>query len=163
MGTATLAKNLKPIPHLSEKWRKIAESRCAEQGERLTPARLSAYAELLSSKRSLSAYDLIARLERRTNRKIAPLTVYRHLDFLIRVGLVHRLESTQSYFTCHHPEDAHEGQYLLCSECGQIDEFDSTQLEKLLSQIADKRGFRSANAVIEIAGLCGQCATNDGD
>lgn len=161
--TATLGKHLKPTPNLSAKWRKIAEDRCAERGERLTPARLSAYAELLSSKQALSAYDLIARMERKTDRKIAPLTVYRHLDFLIRVGLVHRLETTQSYFTCHHPEETHEGQYLLCSDCGHIDEFDSSQLGKLLSQIAGKHGFQPANAVIEIAGLCGQCASNDSE
>ena len=148
-------------PPLAVKWRKLAESRCAAAGERLTPARLAAYAELLVSERPVSAYELIALLEDRQQRKIAPLTVYRHLDFLIRVGLVHRLESTQSYLPCDRPEHTHESQYLLCSSCGRADEVESKPLESLLHKIADQRGFQPENTVVEIRGLCERCATSE--
>ncbi len=158
MGAPVTAK-----PPLAAKWRKLAEARCAAAGERLTPARLGAYAELLASKRPVSAYELIALLEDRQQRKIAPLTVYRHLDFLIRVGLVHRLESTQSYLPCDHPEHAHESQYLLCSSCGQADEVESKPLESLLHEIADQRGFHPENTVVEVRGLCGNCANGESD
>lgn len=144
-------------PRLAAKWRKLAEARCAEKGERLTPARLSVYAELLQSDRPLSAYELIALLERRQDRKIAPLTVYRHLDFLMRVGLVHRLQSAQSYLPCDHPDHPHESQFLLCSSCGHVDEVGSSRLETLLSTIADQHGFRPDNAVVEIKGVCDTC------
>ena len=145
-------------PPLPKKWRKLAEDRCAETGERLTPARLAAYAELLTSDRPCSAYELIALLEKRQDRKIAPLTVYRHLDFLVRVGLVHRLETTQSYIPCDHPEHSHESQYLLCSNCGHVDEIESKRLGSLLDKIADQHGFQPENAVVEVKGLCGTCA-----
>ena len=148
-------------PPLAGKWRKLAEARCSEAGERLTPARLAAYAELLTTKRPVSAYELIALLEDRQQRKIAPLTVYRHLDFLIRVGLVHRIESTQSYLPCDHPEHAHESQYLLCSSCGSADEVESKPLESLLNKIADQRGFQRENTVVEIKGVCESCATDE--
>ncbi len=143
---------------LAAKWRKLAEAQCAEAGERLTPARLNAYAEMLAAKGPVSAYELIALLEKRQKRKIAPLTVYRHLDFLIKVGLVHRLESTQSYLPCDHPEHAHESQYLLCSSCGSADEVESKPLESLLKKISHQRGFKAENAVVEIKGVCGSCA-----
>lgn len=143
---------------LAAKWRKLAEARCAAAGERLTPARSAAYAELRACDRPVSAYELIALLEERQQRKIAPLTVYRHLDFLIRVGLVHRLESTQSYMPCDHPEHSHESQYLLCSSCGQAEEVESKPLRSLLLKVADQRGFQPENAVVEIKGLCGSCA-----
>jgi len=145
-------------PRLPAKWRKLAEQRCNDMGERLTSARLAAYAELLASNRPLTAYELIALSEKRQQRKIAPLTVYRHLDFLIRVGLVHRLETTQSYLPCDHPEHAHESQYLLCSSCGHVDEVESKRLETLLGKIADRNGFQAENTVVEIRGLCGGCA-----
>ena len=148
---------------LAAKWRKLAESRCAAGGERLTPARLAAYAELLASKRPVSAYELIALLEARQHRKIAPLTVYRHLDFLIRVGLVHRIESTQSYSTCSHPEHAHDSGYLLCSSCGRADEVESKPLESLLQKTADQRGFQTESTVVEIRGLCERCAASGSD
>ena len=153
-----MAGNMTKTPPLASKWRKLAEARCAMAGERLTPARLAAYAELLARGRPVSAYGLIALLEDRQQRKIAPLTVYRHLDFLIRVGLVHRLESTQSYLPCDHPEQTHESRYLLCSSCGHADEVKSKPLDSLLHKIANQHGFRPENAVVEIKGLCGNCA-----
>ena len=143
---------------LPEKWRKLAQKRCDDLNERLTPARLGAYAELVASKQPLSAYELIAELENRQGRKIAPLTVYRHLDFLMRVGLVHRLESTQSYMPCNHPEHTHESQYLLCTSCSKAEEVESKQLEKGLGTIASNHGFRSDSAIVEIKGLCEACA-----
>lgn len=147
-----------PMAKLTDSWRRLAEARCAEAGERLTPARLGAYAELLDHGGPLSAYELIALLEKRQKRKIAPLTVYRHLDFLMRVDLVHRLESTQSYLPCDHPGEAHESQYLLCSSCGNVDEVESKRLGNLLAKIADQHGFQAENAVVEIKGVCGDCA-----
>lgn len=146
---------------LAAKWRKLAEGRCAEKGARLTPARLAAYAEMLACGRPLSAYELIGLLEQRQERKIAPLTVYRHLDFLMQTGLVHRLESTQTFLPCDHPDHAHESQFLLCSSCGHVDEVESPGLETLLSEIADQHGFRPDNAVVEVKGLCGACADGE--
>ena len=150
-------------PQLPAKWRKLAEARCAEQAARLTPARLAVYAEMLACERPLSAYELIALLERRQDRKVAPVTVYRHLDFLMRVGLVHRLQSAQTYLPCDHPDHPHESQFLLCSSCGQVDEVESTGLETLLAQIASERGFRPNNTVVEVTGVCGTCATSEQD
>ncbi len=150
-------------PPLATKWRRLAESRCAEAGERLTPARLAAYAELLAAERPVSAYELIALLEDRQERKIAPLTVYRHLDFLIRVGLVHRIESTQSYVPCDHPDHAHESQYLLCSTCGRAEEVESESLESLLRRIADQRGFQLEKTIVEIKGHCANCPDDDSE
>ena len=111
----------------------------------------------------VSAYQLIALLEERQQRKIAPLTVYRHLDFLTRVGLVHRLESTQSYLACGHPDHAHECRYLLCSSCGQADEVASPSLEDTLKKISDERGFQTENVVVEIKGVCRSCAAEGSD
>ena len=148
---------------LAAKWRKLAEGRCAEKGERLTPARLAVYAEMLARRRAVSAYELIGLLEQRQERKIAPLTVYRHLDFLIRTGLVHRLQSAQTYLPCDHPDHAHESQFLLCSSCGHVDEVESSGLEALLSRIADEHGFRPDNAIVEVKGLCGTCADGQPD
>ena len=159
----TEAGRAKKVTGLTAAQRQVAVDKCAELGERLTPARLTAYAEILASKRPLSAYDLIARLEKRDKRKIAPLTVYRHLDFLIRVGLVHKLESKQTYLACNHPEHAHESQYLLCSSCGRADELESKQLWNLLDKLTDQQGFVPVNSVVEVTGLCSDCKRMTGD
>lgn len=146
---------------LASRWRKLAETTCREKSERLTPARLAVYAELLACTNPVSAYELIALLESRQNRKIAPLTVYRQLDFLMRIGLVHRLQSTHAYMVCSHPDHVHESQFLLCSACGSVDEVEANGLEKLLTQIADEHGFKSDNVVVEVKGLCIDCAKQE--
>ena len=149
------------MPKPPAKWQKIAEERCAERGERLTPARLGAYAELLASGRPLTAYQLVAALEGRLEKKLAPLTVYRHLDFLMRVGLVHRLESTQSYLPCVHPHHAHESQYLLCSSCGNAQELESRTLVSLVGELAEQQAFEVSGAVVEVLGRCRDCVKAD--
>ena len=110
---------------------------------------------MLARGRPLCAYELIALLEQRKERRIVPVTVYRQLAFLMRIGLVHRLQPTQTYFPCGHPEQVHESRFLLCSSCGDVDEVESSGLEPLLSQIADERGFRPNKAVVEVKGWCG--------
>ncbi|MEM1404530.1 MAG: Fur family transcriptional regulator [Pseudomonadota bacterium] len=153
----TAEKEALAVAPISAHWRSLAEERCKTLGERLTAARLGAYAELLAGKRALSAYDLIDKLEKRQDRKIAPLTVYRHLDFLTRVGLVHRIESTQSYLPCDHPQHPHESQYLLCTECGSVEEVHSKKLESTLDRIVDAHNFSPARAIIEVTGVCQDC------
>jgi len=145
------------VTELSAAQNQLAAQKASIAGERLTPARLAAYAEVLSHGQPISAYELIACLEKRQKRKIAPLTVYRHLDFLIRVGLVHRLESKQAYLACDHPEHEHESQYLLCSSCGNADEIESIQLGKLLEKLMRQKGFQAENSVVEVTGLCRNC------
>lgn len=144
---------------LDPKWRNFAETRCEAAAVRLTPARWAVYAELVASERPLSAYELIAIQEDRQERKIAPLTVYRHLDFLIDVGLVHKIESAHTYVPCGHPDHGHESQYLLCSSCGRADEVESEKLQELLSDMADKHGFKTTKSVVEVTGLCMECST----
>ncbi|MFK8017463.1 MAG: Fur family transcriptional regulator [Gammaproteobacteria bacterium] len=145
---------------LPAKWRKKAEARCAERDARLTPARMAAFAELVASDQPLSAYELVALLEKREDRKIAPLTVYRHLDFLMSMGLVHKLESKQSFLPCAIGEHSHDSQYLVCSECGKTDELGSDNVAKLLSEIAAERAFTPSSAVVELTGHCSDCSAN---
>ncbi|MEM6638677.1 MAG: Fur family transcriptional regulator [Pseudomonadota bacterium] len=146
----------KPVA-LSEEWHEKAVTRCAERGARLTPSRLAAYTELVNSDQPLTAYELVARLEDRKGKKVAPLTVYRHLDFLIGVGLVHRLESKQSYLPCSLGEHSHDSPYLLCSSCGKVDELDASRVTQLLSSLAEERAFTLASSVIELSGVCADC------
>src|SRR5262245_65494806 len=69
----------------------VAEVRCLERGQRLTPIRREVLAALLVSHRPLGAYEIMERLAPRGPRP-APITVYRALEFLRENGLVPRIE-----------------------------------------------------------------------
>ena len=80
-----------------------AEAACAAGGARLPPIRRDVLGVLYSTHRPLGAYDEIAdALAGQGRRKLAPISVYRALDFLVAEGLVHRLASRNAYVACPH-------------------------------------------------------------
>lgn len=127
------------------------------QGARFTTMRRATYDFLLAQKAPLSAYDILAKLETRLKKKLAPPTVYRALEFLLAQGLIHRLESNNTYLVCDHPGEHHESVYLVCTGCGATQEVDDPSVGELLQSRAAAHGFSPSRQVIEIQGLCRLC------
>lgn len=134
-----------------------AEALCKASGARFTDMRRTVYSFLLGLHAPISAYDLLAALQKALKRNLAPPTVYRALDFLLEQGLIHRLETTHAYMVCDHPAEAHESFYLVCSECGKTQEVDDPAIGALLLEKATALGFVPAKPVIEVQGLCAKC------
>ncbi|WP_406855037.1 transcriptional repressor [Alsobacter sp. KACC 23698] len=136
-----------------------AESACAARGLRLTPIRRQVLNALYATHRPMSAYDLIDRLAAEGGAKrLAPITVYRALDFLLENGFVHKLESRNAFIACpfhHAPGDLVV--FMICEECGGVDEAVSDELRGALSHLAAAQGFRPSANVIELAGCCAHC------
>ncbi len=145
---------------------------CAERGARLTPLRrrvleLVWRGHALGSHAPVRAYDLLARLpakkgtarERGTDRKrpAAPPTVYRALEFLLAQGLIHRIESLNAYVGCMHPEGAHGGQFLICSDCGAAAEVHDPRVDAAVARRAKELGFAVRRKTIEVEGVCPPC------
>ena len=90
----------------------------------------------------LSAYTILDRLRERGFR--APPQVYRALDKLVELGMVHRLESLNAFVACRHPGcDTHEETiaFAICEDCGQVAEISDDALSDELSKIAGRAGF----------------------
>src|SRR6476620_652938 len=77
----------------------VAEARCSERGQRLTPIRRDVLAALLASHQPLGAYEIMERVSL-SGPWPAPITVYRALDFLREIGVVHRIESRNAFVAC---------------------------------------------------------------
>src|SRR5690606_10698879 len=74
-----------------------AEQVCERSGARLTPVRRGVLGLVWQSHRPMGAYDLLDTLAREDDRRPAPPTVYRALDFLQEHGLVHRIASLNAF------------------------------------------------------------------
>jgi Fur family zinc uptake transcriptional regulator len=133
-----------------------AQAVCQAQGERLTPLRRDILALVWASHKPVKAYELLGQLSL-THGRMAPPTVYRILDFLQSLGLVHRLESLNCYIGCADPTHRHEGQFFICERCGTVAEFVDGGLQSRLSRTAASLGFQMSSGTIEIAGLCQRC------
>ena len=135
-----------------------ADTLVRHQGARFTPMRRATFEFLLGQAAPLSAYDILARLENRLSKKLAPPTVYRALEFLLAQGLIHRLETNNAYLVCDHPGRHHESVYLVCTACGVTLEVDDPAVAELIEAKAAHHGFAPSKQVIEVQGLCKSCS-----
>ena len=105
----------------------------------------------------LSAYGILDRV--REDGIKAPLQIYRALDKLVELGLVHRLESLNAFVACAHAHAAHQGlaAFAICESCGRVDEFADTVVEERLADWSRGTGFKTERTTIEIRGHCGEC------
>ncbi len=134
-----------------------AERLCAERGARLTKQRRTVLELLCASGTPLSAYELLDKM-RASFRNPAPPTVYRALDFLLEQGLVHKLESLHAFVGCIHPDHPHAGQFLICADCGDVEELESEAVMRSLRSAARTTGFEPKRPVVELWGTCAQCS-----
>lgn len=108
-----------------------------------------------------SAYDILDGLRGEGFR--APLQVYRALEKLMEMGLVHRLESLNAFVACSDPHD-HEGHdhgvtaFAICEDCGSVTEFHDGTIEGRLSDWQKSKHFKPEKTTIEIRGHCRDCS-----
>jgi Fur family zinc uptake transcriptional regulator len=134
-----------------------AEALCLARHERLTPMRRKVLEALLASHAPLGAYELIEKLSVRGQR-LAPITIYRALDFLRQQGLVHRIESRNSFIACVHNHDSGDPVvFLICETCGAVGEAASAAVADTIKSASRAAGFSPKTPVIEISGICAHC------
>lgn len=137
--------------------RQVAEARarCQRRGAHLTALREDVLRRLLARGASAKAYELLADMQA-VQGKVAPMTVYRALDFLLEHGLVHRIASSSTYVACPHPDASHaDAVFLVCEGCGSTAECEDPQVMGSLAQTLRGAGFAAHD--IEIRGRCSRC------
>jgi len=140
-----------------------ARAAFAAKGLRLTPLREQVFQVIAAaSHRAIGAYDVLDRLATQGER-LAPISVYRAIDALVAAGIVHRFESRNAFFACH--TGHRERQLVLaCERCGAVAEVDGATVFAAIDKAAEGAQFRASSAkgaVVEIWGLCGNCASVD--
>lgn len=137
-----------------------AEALCRERGVRLTPQRRTVLELVCEAERPMSAYDILD-LMRASVSNPAPPTVYRALDFLLEQGLVHKLESIHAFVGCSHPDHPHSSQFLICADCGDVNELEDPAIARSLRLAESASGFAPKRRVVELIGTCARCTEKD--
>lgn len=105
----------------------------------------------------VSAQTLHAEL-REAGTGIGLATVYRALADLAASGDADSLQSPAGealYRTCITENHHH---HLVCRICGATVELEATAVERWAGEAAAKHGYRDATHIIDIFGVCGDCA-----
>ncbi|WP_159714948.1 zinc uptake transcriptional repressor Zur [Blochmannia endosymbiont of Camponotus nipponensis] len=134
--------------------KKICEQRCV----RLTPQRLAVLQLISQCNGAISAYDLLHLLRQSSLPNAKPSTIYRSLNFLLEQRFIHRIESTNTFVLCHYLfELSHNFAFFICSNCKQVTEQTTKDIEEILKNMAKITGFIMFNNIIEAHGLCPKC------
>ncbi len=140
-----------------------AEADCARRGVRLTPIRRDVLQALYTTHRPLGAYDIADQMARETERRVAPITIYRALEFLLEQGFIHKLETRNAFIACPHAHEPGElVAFLICEACGGVDEVSSPAFGSALARVVAQAGFSPRARVVEIAGICAHCGVRAG-
>ena len=129
---------------------------CEHKGVRFTALREKVYSLLLNHENAVGAYDLLDELKK-TEDSAKPATIYRTLEFLLDLGMIHRLESSNAFVACHHFDCHHPTQFLICDQCGNVHEIQSDGLQEKLDTQAKTVGFKITRQTIEAHGTCANC------
>lgn len=130
---------------------------CEQEGLRFTRLRRRVLELVWANHEPISAYDLLKEL-RREKDNAEPPTVYRALDFLQQINLVHRIESLNAYIGCDHPGREHVSRFMICNHCNRVAELvDDGRIHRAIAAGARKAGFMASSETVEIHGICRSC------
>ena len=113
---------------------------------------------LTKASQPLGAYAILDKLHIHGFK--APLTVYRALEQLAGQGLVHKIESLNSWTTCCGEHQANPPVFEICNDCGNVTEQFDGELVKNLNSMSERSGFIPDRSIIEIHGRCDDCGTD---
>ncbi|MFC3851644.1 transcriptional repressor [Salinispirillum marinum] len=130
---------------------------CAEQGERFTPTRQLVLEILADQAQAVTAYQLLDLLQQRMP-QAKPPTVYRALEFLLKTGSVHRIDSQNAFKVCSDFPHRHDAAFFVCRGCGAVNEVNTKHLplDALRKEAAERR-FVIEHTTLEVSGRCADC------
>ena len=126
--------------------------------EQWTGMREAVFAELARHQIPASAYDIADNLSRSRGKRVAPNSVYRILDLFVRTNLANRIESANAYLVNTHPGCRHDCIFLICDDCGKATHLDDDRVTGALRAAGRDAGYADVRPVVELRGLCEECA-----
>jgi Fur family transcriptional regulator, zinc uptake regulator len=112
---------------------------------------------LTATGQPLSAYQILDLDCVRDAGLKAPLTIYRALDKLIALGLVHRIESLNAFVICNHEPHTEPAAFMICEDCRCTIEFSASGLRRSIARQVGEHGFEMHSMHLEVSGHCEAC------
>ena len=138
---------------------RAAQATLERAGEQWTTMRSAVFDVLAGFDKPASAYDVTEVISRREKRRVAANSVYRILDLFVGANLARRVESENAYVVNAHPDCLHDCIFLVCDQCGRTTHIDDDLITGRVRAVAEQAGYVPERPVIEVRGLCRDCAT----
>ena len=135
-----------------------AERAAAARRQSFTRMRRAVLKSLTGSDAPLGAYALAERVSADSGKRVNAIQVYRALNFLMSLGLVHRIATRNAYFVCDHGHGPAETVvFLVCRTCGNVAETTSPAVGRGLQGAVKAADFKPLHRMVEIEGECALC------
>ncbi len=107
------------------------------------------------AEKHLDAKELYRRASER-DASVSLATVYRNLHLFKEQGLINErhLRQAHCYYAMKH---LGEHQHLVCEACGQVIEFESPLIRKLVADVQRKNNFSVTKIELYLEGYCNKC------
>jgi Fur family ferric uptake transcriptional regulator len=105
----------------------------------------------------LSAQEIHDRL-RKARRPVGIASVYRALETLADLRLVKRVDAGDG-IARYEPStaDGDHHHHLVCRDCGKVEAFSDSRLERAIDRVADGLGYSVEEHEVVLAGVCADC------
>jgi len=113
---------------------------------------------LQNSGEPLKAYTILENLKREGLK--SPLQVYRALDKLVELGIIHKIESQNSFIACSNSNCASNTAFTICRKCGDVKEIKNNHLFEQVSDLGKKNRLNVQRFNLEFYVDCNGCKVN---
>ncbi len=135
--------------------------RIREAGLRLTLPRRAVVRALVASDETFISARLIIDHVRDSTGRIEASTVYRILEDLARIGLVHRIPLRDGRSGGWHITLDHDHEHLMCEVCRSTIEVPHTEFAPLYELLRTKYGFQTTPHHFAFLGSCEDCGPQE--
>jgi Fur family ferric uptake transcriptional regulator len=110
----------------------------------------------LSTDDHMSIEELYLKL-RVDHPSIGYATVYRTLKLFAESGIAREIQFGDGQTRYEHAAEGEHHDHLVCTCCGEVQEFSNEDIEKLQDQIAKNHGYVVHTHKLELYGICPKC------
>ena len=104
----------------------------------------------------MSAYDVLKEIQKYKN--IKPMTIYRSLKNLQKIGVVHKSNQSKNFFLCHSDvKENHNPALAICKKCEKTEEIDPNIFSKIFNNLKTKQKYDFSSFELEISTTCRRC------
>lgn len=134
---------------------------CQQNQLSLTPLREHVLDIILTEKGVIKAYQVLAKMQGKSQTIVAPPTVYRTLDFWADAGVLHKIDAINGYIVCRHRHEHEKSTstpfILVCRTCGAVFEYGLPDLWEQLHHALQQKHFIPDTDHVVLTGICQKC------
>jgi Fur family zinc uptake transcriptional regulator len=132
---------------------------CLKRKKSLTPSRTLVIKTLAKYIKPKSAYELKEEINKNKKNNLNISTIYRVLEFWMKLGLVHKIATLNKYLICLAPNEKHTHMLNFCTICEKVVETCNERMGLNFKKSTAKLDLAfNVSQPIEIPVICANCS-----